>query len=83
MDGQFSIDNCSELFRLVCPLSWDKLQRTDDDTVRYCEVCKKNVYLCTSPEQVQAHSFANDCIAVHVRMVETVSDLGPLMGNPR
>ena len=83
MDGQFVIENCSELFRLVCPLSWDQLQRTEDTNVRSCEVCKRSVYLCASLEEVQSHSLANDCIAVCVKRAEKITDLGPVMGNPR
>src|ERR1035441_1630033 len=63
MDGQFLIENCSELFRLVCPLSWDQLQRTEETNVRLCGLCKKNVYFCTSVEEIQSHSLAEDCIA--------------------
>src|SRR5580765_1048184 len=48
MNGHFSIENCSDVFAKVCPLSWDKLEPTGDSHVRHCDTCKKDVYLCRS-----------------------------------
>ena len=83
MDGQFLIENCSELFRLVCPLSWDQLQRTEETNVRLCGLCKKNVYFCTSVEEIQSHSLAEDCIAVCVKRGVKITDPGPMIGQPK
>jgi hypothetical protein len=83
METHYVIENCSEIFRRVCPLFWGQLQRTADEKVRFCAVCKSNVYLCNSAEEVQSHSLANECIAVNIKRAELITDLGPVMGNPR
>jgi len=50
-------------FRYQCPKSWEALQSTDDATVRFCNQCNKNVYFCSSEDEVRTRGKARDCVA--------------------
>jgi uncharacterized protein (TIGR02996 family) len=38
------LEACRVAFQFECPKQWEKLTPTDDEQVRFCETCKKNVY---------------------------------------
>jgi len=58
------IQNCDRLFKFRCPKTWSALEATDEIGVRFCPSCKRQVYLCESPEEVEHHQ--GDCIAVRI-----------------
>ena len=60
------IENCRVWFKFRCPKGWSQLKRTGELDVRFCETCKKNVYLCTTKEEIDFHSAAGHCIVVEV-----------------
>jgi hypothetical protein len=43
--------NCENAFELICPRKWESLKETDSSDMRYCEVCRQNVFLCESAEE--------------------------------
>src|SRR4051794_9760897 len=59
-----SIENCDLRFRVECPKVWDSLTPTDDEAVRFCETCRKSVYLCHSNRDAVEHGREGHCVAV-------------------
>lgn len=60
--GETRIKNCGRLFRFRCPREWTTLDPTEDPKVRYCGVCKQNVHLCYTKEELQNHK--GECAAL-------------------
>lgn len=58
----FLIENCRILFKFRCPKTWDQLKETSNYDVRFCEVCKKNVYFCYSNDDIKRRN--GECIAI-------------------
>jgi hypothetical protein len=56
--------NCTKLFKFRCPRTWDSLDETEEDNVRFCNSCQKNVHLCTTPEDIKRYT--GTCIAIHL-----------------
>jgi hypothetical protein len=62
MNGE--IQNCAWQFDVQCPKLWDSLVPTDEEGVRVCDVCLKNVYRCNSDEEVAVHAKLGHCVAI-------------------
>ena len=58
------IRNCAVQFRRLCPMTWEGLQPTADDTVRLCEGCWRHVFLCTTAAEAFYHAMEGHCIAM-------------------
>jgi uncharacterized protein (TIGR02996 family) len=71
------IENCSLHFAFRCPKKWEKLKLTDDQTVRYCTTCKKQVHYCDSVNEAYTHATLGHCVAVDTRVPRTPGDLDP------
>jgi hypothetical protein len=56
------IENCRIWFKFLCPQGWSQLERTEEMDVRYCKVCKKNVYYCHTEDDVLEHRAEGHCI---------------------
>lgn len=56
--------NCTKLFKFRCPKNWSSMEGKQGDRVRYCQSCKKNVYLCETPEEVHIQAQIGACIAI-------------------
>lgn len=57
----FPIIHCE--FEYSCPLNWGDLESTEDEMVRYCQQCEKNVTLCMDDAQIDAAWEQGKCIA--------------------
>lgn len=53
--------NCELEFE--CPMNWFDLTPTHDAKVKYCEACNKDVHLCVTQEDLDAHAEQRRCIA--------------------
>lgn len=62
VDG--SIVECGWEFRFRCPQRWRDLAPTNDESVRFCCVCSRNVYACHNESMVQEHSSQGRCVAI-------------------
>ena len=51
-------------FSYKCPQVWQLLDPTDQETIRYCGECQREVFLCTTEEDLRVHSRLNHCVAV-------------------
>ena len=58
------IQDCKKLFKFLCPKKWENLQRTEREKVRFCNSCRKNVYLRSTGGEIESHK--GMCIAVEV-----------------
>ena len=57
---KFEIKNC---FEFVCPLKWDNLEKTDENNIRYCGSCEKQVYKAKNMFSFYELSEQNKCVA--------------------
>jgi hypothetical protein len=65
LDGSsLPIINCDLKFRFVFPNQWGQLVVTSDTAVRFCSMCKKNVYYCLSIEDARLQTKEGDCVAI-------------------
>ena len=47
MSNNIEIKNC---FQFVCPENWNNFEKTDDENVRFCGSCEKQVFKATDEE---------------------------------
>ena len=64
MDKKIYIDNCEYSFEYKCPLEWKNLKKTKDSKIRFCGECDKNVYRCTTNQEIDENIKLNHCIAI-------------------
>jgi hypothetical protein len=76
MNSETPIANCAVPFRFECPKLWENLDPTTDPDIRFCQSCRKDIYLCHTMEQVARHTQAGDCIAVRVPGPEMIYKVG-------
>jgi hypothetical protein len=57
------VENCAWKFRFQCPERWVNFATTNDDRVRFCSVCSRQVYLCSDDAEVVRHAKLGHCIA--------------------
>lgn len=70
-----SIRNCHFAFK--CNAKWDELVHTQDDDIRFCSGCEREVYFCHSDDELAEAIRLNRCIAI-----QQYSDSEPLLGEP-
>jgi hypothetical protein len=58
--------DCDWKFKFQCPQRWDQLKGGDDQTVRYCETCQRNVYLCTTHQAVGEQASQGHCVVIMI-----------------
>jgi hypothetical protein len=62
-------------FDFVCDKTWADLKPTEDQTIRHCETCRKNVHFCDNLADAREHSQENHCIAVDLGIIRRDGDL--------
>lgn len=61
-------------FELICPQQWSKLQPTEQDDMRHCAECNRDVHLALSETDMRRHSEQGRCIAVPVAQPKEDAD---------
>jgi hypothetical protein len=51
-------------FSFRCPQTWGDLRPTDEDKVRFCEVCSTPVQRCSTLAEAERHALLGGCISV-------------------
>ena len=51
-------------FEFTCSKKWDELDDWTSDSVKYCDDCKHNVYLCKSQEEIDKARELGRCLAI-------------------
>jgi hypothetical protein len=62
-DDEFTIRNC--VFAFKCAANWRDLIPTEDDKVRFCNGCQKEVHLCEDDDALVKSIRLNRCIAIY------------------
>ena len=60
MSDNIKIKNC---FEFVCPENWNNFEESDDENVRFCCYCEKQVFKATEKETLEELSKGNKCVA--------------------
>ena len=60
MKKNIEIKNC---FEFVCPENWNNFEKTDDENVRFCGSCEKQVFKATDKETLEELSKGKKCVA--------------------
>ena len=60
MKEKFEIKNC---FEFVCPLKWDNLEKTDNNDIRFCGSCEKQVFKASDLDSFSKLANDNKCVA--------------------
>lgn len=58
------IDGCPVRLGFTCPLSWDRLRRTAQPQVRFCDGCHREVHFATSIDDAQHRIEQGHCVAL-------------------
>jgi uncharacterized protein (TIGR02996 family) len=72
-----NIEKCGFRFRFRCPKQWDRLQLTEESSVRFCSACLKNVYYCGGLEEARDHVGNGHCVALDPNVARSAGDLDP------
>jgi len=62
-DEFLTIRNC--VFGFKCDKKWHELTATSEDGIRFCQSCQKEVYFCSSDDELAAYVRLNRCVAIH------------------
>jgi hypothetical protein len=62
-DENTAIRNCMWGFK--CQETWESLSDTDDDDVRFCAKCQKEVFHCTDDDSLVDSIARNRCVAIN------------------
>ena len=65
-----AIINCE--FEYQCNLNWDALDKTNNEFIRHCSQCKKDVKLCVDDKTIDIASIEGKCIAYPIYTKELV-----------
>jgi len=71
------IENCNVRFEFRCPKRWELLEKTSDETIRYCDACQQNVYFCDTIQEARDLAANRECVAVDARLSRTHNDIKP------
>lgn len=61
-------------FQFICPQQWSLLQPTEQDDVRHCPACDRDVRLALSEADVRRHNAQGHCLAVPVAREHEAAD---------
>ena len=56
-----TLRNCVLSYK--CPNDWDALSETDDENIRFCNECEKEVFFCHDDEDLAKGIRLNRCVA--------------------
>ena len=67
-----AIDGCDQIrWSIQCPKKWESLASTTDAEVRLCGTCNREVFFCTTIEDVRLRGEARQCVAFDASLVRT------------
>ena len=62
-------------FAFACPLSWDRLHNTEDETVRFCDQCRRHVFFCQSVPDANRYPMLGACVAIDESLPRSTNDV--------
>jgi hypothetical protein len=54
-------------FAFKCPLRWSQFTPTEQENVRHCSECNRNVHLALSQEELNHLAVDDQCVAVRLQ----------------
>ncbi|MCI0705788.1 MAG: TIGR02996 domain-containing protein [Planctomycetia bacterium] len=69
------IENCSPKFPFKCPKQWENLLATEENTVRHCPICAKQVHYCSTIAEAREIADEGHCVAVSLAVFRYPGDL--------
>lgn len=70
-------------FDFQCPKQWSDLVETETSDIRFCDLCRQQVFYCTSIAEARTHAWRGRCVAVDIANERTKGDLDrppPMVG---
>ncbi len=80
MNDDSLIRNCKFAFK--CPLTWEQLSETGNESVRFCDTCEKDVYLADDADAFSLLALLGKCVAVRDVSSENAGESQSLVGIP-
>ena len=71
-ENKISIRNCRFAFK--CDKKWGDLDATEEDSIRFCNACEKEVHFCEDDEELARNIRLNRCVAFN--KFETLVEMG-------
>jgi uncharacterized protein (TIGR02996 family) len=62
-------------FDFQCPKQWSDLVETEAPDVRFCDLCRQQVFYCTTIPEARQHAWRGRCVAVDIANERTKHDL--------
>lgn len=62
-------------FDFACPKQWSDLVETEAPDVRFCDLCREQVFYCTSIAEARQHAWRGRCVAVDIANERSANDL--------
>jgi len=74
--------NCPDSLEFQCPQQWGLLNTTNDNDVRYCNICSQNVYICLTPQEFIQNTKSGKCVAIPYELAHRPDDPQYVLGRP-
>lgn len=72
--SDYLLANC--MYSYKCIKTWESLERTSNEEVRYCSDCKEEVYYCRTKKEIVWAIKNKKCISIYAN--DTYMDLMPI-----
>lgn len=72
------IEQCAYRMSFRCPQRWDRLTRTEDETVRFCDVCEQPVFYARTLDEACEHAEQGRCVALDPQIPRRRRDIVPV-----
>jgi hypothetical protein len=82
MKNLSEIWNCPDSLEFQCPQTWGVLNTTNDNNVRYCHVCRQNVYMCLTPQEFMHNAKSGKCVAIPYEFARRPNEPELVVGRP-
>jgi hypothetical protein len=63
-DDNPDLTNRNCVFAFKCDANWDELSDTEDEDVKFCNTCQREVHFCETDEELLKAVKRNLCIAI-------------------
>ncbi len=61
-DEEITIRNCHIAYK--CTARWDDMSETEDEKIKFCQSCQKEVVFCATDKELVAAVKRNKCVSI-------------------
>lgn len=72
------VEQCEYRMSFRCPQRWDRLTRTEDESVRFCDVCERPVFYARTLCDARDHADQGRCVALDPQIPRRCRDIVPV-----